>query len=114
MTCASMLRTMPDLSYALVTPSYWRDLSRCEMLVESVDRWVAPHVRHYLIIARRDLPLFKHMFNTRTRLIVVEDIIPRWLIRLPGLRRFWFSLKTLPVRNWILQQIVKFAVPAAV
>jgi hypothetical protein len=101
-------------TYALVTPSYWRDVERCKMLVESVNRWVTPDVRHYLVIANRDLHLFRHMLTPRTELIVVEDIIPRWLFRVPYLRRFWLSRRTLPVRNWILQQIVKLSVPAAV
>lgn len=101
-------------SYALITPSYWRDVERCAMLVESVDRWVPPDVRHYLVIASTDVHLFKHMLGSRAELIVVEDIIPRWLFRVPHLRRFWVSLRTLPVRNWILQQIVKLSVPFAV
>jgi hypothetical protein len=54
------------------------------------------------------------MLTSRTTLIVVEDIIPRWLIRVPGFRRFWVSLKTRPVKNWILQQIVKLSAPAVV
>jgi hypothetical protein len=105
---------MAGLSYALVTPSYWKDYERCAMLVESVDRWVDAGVRHHLVIARRDVPLFRPLLNRRTQLIVVEDIIPGWLFRVPGLRRFWLSLRTLPVRNWILQQIVKLSVPAVV
>jgi hypothetical protein len=105
---------MTSLSYALVTPSYWMDVERCRLLVESTERWVTPEVRHYLVIARRDVLLFNSMLNSRMQLIVVEDIIPGWLFRIPGIRHFWFSLRTLPVRNWILQQIVKLSVPAAV
>jgi Family of unknown function (DUF6492) len=105
---------MKSTSYALITPSYWMDVERCRFLVESVDRWVSPRVRHYLVIARRDIPLFRPMLGNGTELIVVEDIIPRWLFRLPGVRRFWFSLRTRPVKNWILQQIVKLSVPSAV
>src|ERR1700759_5714735 len=104
---------MTRLSYALVTPSYWRDLDRCKLLVESVQRWVTPDVRHYLLIASRDLHLFRPLLGSRTELVVVEDIIPRWLIRLPGMRRFWLSLRTRPVKNWILQQIVKLSIPKA-
>ena len=105
---------MKPLSYALVTPSYWADVERCRFLVESVGRWVDRGVRHYLVIARRDVPLFRDMLGPGTELIVVEDIIPSWLFRLPGVRHFWFSLRTRPVKNWILQQIVKLSVPAAV
>ena len=105
---------MKDLSYAIVTPSFRLDLERCTLLVESVSRWVAPGVRHYLVIDRRDVPMFKPMLRPGTELIVVEEIIPNWLMRIPGFRRFWFSLRTRPVKNWILQQIVKLSVPAAV
>ncbi len=109
---------MKPITYALVTPSYWMDVERCRFLLESTERWVPSWVRHYLIIARRDVPLFKSMLSSRTTLIVVEDIIPWWLFRIPGLRRvpglrqFWMSLRTRPVKNWILQQIVKLSVPA--
>lgn len=105
---------MKSLSYSLVTPSYWRDLEQCRILVESVDRWVSTGVTHYLVIASRDVTLFRPLQNHRTEIIVVEDIIPKWLMRLPGMKRFWLSLRTRPVKNWILQQIVKLSVPAAV
>ncbi|QNT68074.1 DUF6492 family protein [Defluviicoccus vanus] len=105
---------MSTLSYALVTPSYWKDVERCAMLIESVDRWVPPEIRHYLVIARRDVPLFRPLLTSRCQLIVVEDIIPAWLFRVPGIRRFWMSLRTRPVKNWILQQIVKLSVPGVV
>ena len=102
------------LTYALITPSYWRDVERCRLLVESVQRWVEPTLQHYLLIARRDVPLFTSMLGPRTHLIVVEDIIPRWLFRVPGVKRFWVSLRTRPVKNWILQQIVKLSAPSVI
>ncbi len=105
---------MAALSYALVTPSFRLDVDRCALLIESVERWVAPHVVHYLIVDRRDVQLFKPLATSRTRLLVVEEIVPNWLIRIPGIRRFWLSLRTRPVKNWILQQIVKLSLPAAV
>jgi hypothetical protein len=102
------------LTYALVTPSYWKDVEQCRLLVESIQRWVAPTSRHYLLIAKRDVPLFTSMLGPRTKLVVVEEIIPSWLFRLPGLKRFWLSLRTRPVKNWILQQIVKLSAPSVV
>jgi hypothetical protein len=105
---------MKPIKYALITPSYWADVERCRFLCESVNRWVDPCVHHYLVIARLDLPLFRPMVGPRTGLIVVEDIIPKWLFRLPLVRHFWFSLRTRPVKNWILQQIVKLSVPTVV
>ena len=84
-----MLARANSLSYALVTPSYWMDVERCRLLIESTERWVTPPLRHYFVIANRDLPLFRPMLNSRATLIVAEDIIPKWLFRIPGLRRFW-------------------------
>lgn len=105
---------MSPYNYALVTPSFRLDLDRCSLLVESVERWVAPHVRHYLVVDRRDVTMFRPLASSRTSILVVEDIVPRWLFRLPTIRRFWFSTRTLPVRNWILQQMVKLSIPSAV
>lgn len=82
------------------------------MLVESVNGYVSSDIKHYLVVASRDVRLFRPLLGTRTELIVVEDIIPKWLMRLPGMKRFWLSLRTRPVKNWILQQIVKLSAPA--
>ncbi|WP_319437064.1 DUF6492 family protein [Mycobacterium sp. RTGN5] len=102
------------LSYALVTPSFRTDVDRCALLVESVERWAAPYLRHYLVIDRRDVPMFKRFESARTQILIVEDIVPSWLVRIPGVRKFWFSFRTRPVKNWILQQIVKLSIPNAV
>jgi hypothetical protein len=75
---------------------------------------VVPGIGHYLVIDRRDVPLFRPLLNSRTELLVVEDLIPHWLFRVPGMRRFWISLQTRPVKNWVLQQIVELSVPAAI
>jgi len=102
------------LSYALVTPSFRLDLERCQLLVESVARWVPPSVRHYLVVDRRDAALFRPLLDQRTELLIVEDIVPGWLVRIPGFRKFWLSFRTRPLKNWILQQIVKMSLPYAV
>jgi Family of unknown function (DUF6492) len=101
-------------SYAIVTPSFRLDLERCILLAESVESWVAPHVRHYIVVDRRDLMMFKPLESKRTSILTVEETAPPWLFRVPGIRRFWFSLRSRPVRNWILQQIVKLSVPLVV
>jgi hypothetical protein len=100
--------------YALVTPSFRLDLERCQLLAESVEHWVASHVRHYIVVDRRDAQLFKPLASKRTSILIVEETAPQWLFRLPGIRRFWFSLRSRPVRNWILQQIVKLSVPSVI
>jgi Family of unknown function (DUF6492) len=101
-------------SYAIVTPSFRLDLERCVLLSQSVEKWVAPHVRHYIVVDRRDAQMFKPLASNRTSILIVEETAPQWLFRIPGIRRVWFSLRTRPIRNWILQQIVKLSVPTVV
>jgi hypothetical protein len=99
------------LQYALVTPTFRLDREQAELNVETAAHYVAPHVRQYLVIDRRDVPLFAHLKSSRVELLTVEDVIPRWIFRVPGVRKFWMSLRSRPIRNWILQQIVKLTMP---
>lgn len=101
---------MSSPTTALITPSYSRDLERCRRTVESVNRFVDPSIRHYLLIDRRDLLLFRPLEGSRTVVVTAEDLLPRWLFRVPRARKWWMSLKTKPVRSWIVQQIMKLAV----
>jgi hypothetical protein len=95
-----------DRSFAVVTPTYLPDLARCELLAESLDR-VAPQVNHYLIVDRRDRPAFAHLQRGRRRIIDSEAILGKWMWRLPVRKSYWLSFKALPVRGWIIQQILK-------
>lgn len=101
---------MSALTYAVVTPSFRGDLERCRLLVESAERFLAPRVQHYLIVDRQDYALFKPFESARTQVLVVEELLPFRIFRLPGIARLWWSLHMRPVRNWILQQIVKLTV----
>jgi hypothetical protein len=105
---------MVDADFALITPSFRGDFERCAVLVESVARHVPDSVPHYLVIDRRDLTMFRSLEGGNTRLLVVEDIIPWWIMRIPAVRGFWWSWRSAPIRNWMLQQIVKLSVPRVV
>ena len=98
------------MQFALVTPTYAPDFARARLLVESVNRFAEPGLPHYLVVDRRDVPLFAPLEGERVRLLVVEDVLPRWVFRVPGVTRWWLSLRSWPVRNWVLQQIVKLSV----
>lgn len=98
-----------DETFAIVTPSYLPDLKRCELLAESLDR-IAPTVPHYLIVDRCDRAAFKHLERDNRRLIDSETVLGNWILRLPGRRGIWLSLKAPPVRGWIIQQILKIGV----
>jgi uncharacterized protein DUF6492 len=99
-------------TYAIITPSYALDFERCRLLVESVRALVAPHVEHYVIVDRRDEGLFQQLRGPRTHVVVKQSILPWWLHQVPSSTRWWVSLKGLPVRGWIVQQIVKLSVDA--
>ena len=98
------------MRFVIVTPSFGPDFERCRLLVESVKEFVPGTVEHLLLVDRQDVPQFSQLAGPRTRVVEVESVLPRWIMRVPGGRRWWLSLKTLPVRNWILQQVAKLAV----
>jgi hypothetical protein len=95
-----------DRSFAVVTPTFLPDLARCELLAESLDRTL-PDASHYLIVDRRDRAAFQHLQRGRRRLIDAEEILGKWIKRMPGRQGYWLSLKAPPVRGWIMQQIKK-------
>jgi len=99
-----------DSRFALVTPSYYVDFERCRWLCESVARFVPESVPHYLIIDRADRQLFAPLASSRTRLVLKEDILRGRLHQLPFARRWWVGLRSLPVRGWIVQQIIKLMI----
>ena len=93
---------------AFVTPSYPPDLERCELLVESLDRF-GPGFNHYIIVDRADMPAFAHLASTRTILIEAESIIDKRFIRIPWKGSSWYNWRALPMRGWISQQVYKLA-----
>jgi len=98
---------------AIVTPSYPPDFERCRLLVETVQEHVTPAVAHYLVVKRKDVPLFSQLKGQRTHLVVAESILPWWLQKIPLVRNGWINLQGALVRNWILQQIVKLSAARA-
>ncbi|MGB3308548.1 MAG: DUF6492 family protein [Nodosilinea sp.] len=96
-------------SFALVTPSYGPDYERCRLLVESVGNCSQTPVRHYIIVDQRDYSQFKSLANGSAEILTVESLLPVWIHRIPLVRKAWLSFKTPPIRNWILQQLVKLS-----
>lgn len=101
---------MQPLQFAIVTPSYAPDFERCQLLSHTVERYVAAPMKHYIVVDARDYDLFKTLTNAHTEILTVESIVPSWIRRVPGLKKGWFSFRTLFLRNWMLQQIVKLRV----
>jgi Family of unknown function (DUF6492) len=98
------------LTFGLITPSYAPDFRRCQLLAWSIAQYVQPPFTHYIVVDRRDYAQFATLANARTQILTVEAIVPRWIWREPLWRKVWLSAKTLPIRNWILQQMVKLIV----
>jgi hypothetical protein len=82
--------------------------------METAAAYVAPHVKQYVIVDRRDESLFVPLRGARVEIVLVEDVVPWWIRRVPLAGRWWLSLKTRPIRNWMLQQIVKLSVAATI
>jgi hypothetical protein len=99
-------------TYAIITPSYALDFERCRLLAESVCGRVGPDVAHYIIVERRDERLFQALRGPRTHVVAKQSILPWWVHQVPFSSRWWLSLKGLPLRGWIVQQIVKLSVDA--
>lgn len=100
------------MDFTLITPTYLPDLSRAELLVESVQQ-CSPGLRHHLIVDHRDLKHFRHL-GDRATIITSEDLLPWWMHRTRGRRSLWLSLRSRPARGWIVQQIRKIAAAAQV
>lgn len=96
-------------SFAIITPSYAPDFYRCQLLCQSIDSFVEPLVNHYIIVDRDDLSLFRQIESPHRHIIAKESLLPWWFKRLPLAQNLWISLKTIPVRGWLIQQIIKIA-----
>jgi len=104
--------TTPRLAF--ITPSYFKDFERCRLLVDSFDRYVPRQYHHYVLVPRRDEKLFQPLNSQRTHVVLQEDVLPFWLRQVKAAPRFWVSLRSLPVRGWIIQQLVKLNACAAI
>lgn len=101
---------MKQFSFGIITPSYAPDFARCRLLSESIDWCAASPIKHYIIVDRRDLNLFQQLQSANREIITVESVLPWWIKKIPQVKNGWFSFKSLPIRNWLIQQIVKLAI----
>ena len=102
---------MPQtLRACFVTPSYALDFERCRLLVESRQA-CAPELDHYIVVDRPDLPLFRALADTRTRIVDSRELLDDELHKLWGGNGWWFGKRVPPLRGWITQQLRKLAMP---
>jgi Family of unknown function (DUF6492) len=100
-----------------VTPTYRGDLALCELLCESVERYVTSYAKHFLVVADADRPLFARFAGPRREVLPASQFLPSWLRPMPGFlrrknRSYWWSPRALPVSGWHVQQLIKLAAAA--
>jgi hypothetical protein len=116
----------------MLTPTYRRDFQYFCDLHASVLRHTADKVVHHVIVPSKDVSLFKALESPRLKIHRTQDFLPRgflpasaavdclnWvpgfskvpLVRSLARGELFLSMQRpwLPVRGWILQQIVKMA-----
>jgi len=105
---------MDDL--AVLTPSFRGDAGLFADLHESVMAKTARSVVHHVVVPPSDAHLFRQYAGARCRVWTHRDLLPRHSVSVPyasgltlNLRRPW-----LPVRGWVVQQIMKMAGTAAI
>ena len=93
---------------AIITPSYADDFKLCEDCSKSVLEYAPESAVHYIIVPRQDLSRFGRLRNSRTRVLSLDELLPRRIVNLPG-PNLWLNLRRPfpPVRGWVMQQIVK-------
>ena len=98
--------------FALITQSYKADLNECRLLCESIDKF-APNIDHIIFVNDEDESLFAALNYGRHKVVRKGVLLPRTFVRLPWKiagHHFHISPFTLPIREWIVQQICKLAV----
>lgn len=107
-----------NTTFAFITPSYAPDFQRCKLLCWSIKKFVTFPVKHYIVVDRRDLKLFRELEDADTIVLTKEDIFPRWIVRIPMpsffKKNLWFNFRGYKTGNWLLrgwlvQQIIKLA-----
>jgi hypothetical protein len=110
-----------DKGVTLVTPSYHGDFPLFTRLADSVDRFTAPDFRHLVVVPPGDIPLFQGVAGPKTILMSTDAILP---VRLHLLPKWMNPLRSgrevfvrpglwMPVRGWVMQQLLKFAAALA-
>jgi hypothetical protein len=104
---------------AFVTSSYAGDVERFALLCETMDRFASGWTRHLVLVASKDVALFRQFSGPKREIVDEADILPRWLKRFPdpisrGRRDIWINPTLLPpvwpMRGWHVQQLRRIAI----
>lgn len=97
---------------AIITQSYKNDFNECKLLCESIDRFV-PEMDHFIFVNDEDIRMFEELNYKQHVVFKKSTILPWFLARFPFKimgHHFHISPVTIPVREWIIQQICKLGV----
>jgi hypothetical protein len=105
---------MVDL--AVLTPSFRGDAALFADLHESVLANTAPSVVHHVVAPPSDAHLFRQYEGARCRVWTHRDLLPRSYLSVPYASGLTLSVRRpwLPVRGWVVQQLMKMAGTAAI
>lgn len=96
---------------ALCTQTYRNDYNECKLLCESVDLFVPKSIPHYIFVNDEDYSIFKNSdFFSHRNIHKKSSLLPWYLWRLNKKilgHQYYFGPFTIPVREWIIQQICK-------
>jgi hypothetical protein len=98
-------------SIAFVTASYRGDLEQFKLLSATLDQHVPKDIAHYVLVPEADVPLFEPLRTARTRLLPETQVLPRWTRGVFTYKGYRFTMRSLPIRGWIIQQLVKLNAP---
>jgi hypothetical protein len=102
---------MTDDTIAVVTPTYRPHFELCRALNRSIHQFLPETMRHYIVVDRCDLQLFRQFNDSRTVVLTKEEILPKGFIhlRLPKKDRWIAPSRVVPIAGWLVQQIVKIS-----
>src|SRR5215216_7866855 len=105
---------MDDL--AVLTPCFRGDADLFADLHESVLDNTAPSVIHHVVVPPSDARLFRQYEGARCRVWTHRDLLPRYCVSVPNASGLTLNLRRpwLPVRGWVVQQIMKIAGTAGI
>jgi hypothetical protein len=103
---------MSQPKICLITPSYAPDFERCKLLSETKNIHNRSELKHYIVVDKNDFALFNQLKKSDTVIITKEELLPNWLVKMPffNKKNIWFNWKGLPVRGWLVQQLIKLAI----
>ena len=97
---------------AIITQSYKNDYNECKLLCESIDKF-ASSIDHFIFVNDEDIELFESLNYSNHKIYKKSTVLPWYFFRVPFRifgHYFYVSPFTIPMREWIMQQICKLSV----